>query len=350
MRSTRIGLFLTFLIGFAAVCFAGSKTIMVQDSANRLVKVPYPAKRVVVLWDNPTEEIRCLGAIDRIVGIDNETKKHVDIGFFSELKDVQLIGSWNQPNYEKIALVKPDVVIMLSSYPPLPDDVANKLKPFGIPVVGLDFYRVEDYFREVKTLGMILGLEDRAENYLEFVKKWLDRVSDGLKDLKQSERKKVFFEGSKTYQTYGGAGYGAGVPGLIRAAGGIDLYPEVSVVAFDANPEDVAMRNPDFIFKGNGEGYYQTDNQLFNSILKKVKGRPELAMTKAVKNNNVYVISWDIAGGSRKKFGPVFMAKLLYPERFKDMDPNLFLKEYLETYQGQKFQGVYLYSGKHEEN
>jgi iron complex transport system substrate-binding protein len=277
------------------------------------------------------------------VGIDKDTKDHVDQGFYPELKAVPLIGAWDQPNYEKIAMAKPDVVIMLSSYPPLPDEVAAKLEPFGIAVVGLDFYRVEDYFREVRTLGLMLGLEEKADAYLQFFKKWFNRVSEKVEKIPQDERKKVYFEGSKKYQTYGGAGYGCGIPGLIRAAGGIDLYPEMTAVAFQADPEDVAVRNPDLIFKGNGEGYYQKDNQLYQSIHAELRNRPELAATSAMKNNQVYVLSWDVAGGARKKFGPVFLAKLLYPERFRNLDPVGFLKEYLENYQGRPFQGLYLY-------
>ena len=52
-------------------------TVMIQDSAGRYIEVPYPVERIVVLWDNPAEELRSLGAIDRIVGIDAETKKKI---------------------------------------------------------------------------------------------------------------------------------------------------------------------------------------------------------------------------------------------------------------------------------
>ena len=118
------------------------KTVTVQDSAGRYVEIPYPVESVVVLWDNPVEEMRSLGAIERVVGIDQQTKSKVDEGFYPELEDVPLVGSWDEPDYEKIAEIHPDVVIMLSSFPPLPDEVQSHLEPFDIAVVGLDFYRV----------------------------------------------------------------------------------------------------------------------------------------------------------------------------------------------------------------
>lgn len=99
------------------------KTVTVLDSANRYVTVNYPVEKIVVLWNNPTEELKALGAIDRIVGIDTETKAQVDQGLYPELANTPVVGSSDEPNYEEIGKLKPDVVIMLSSYPPLPDEV-----------------------------------------------------------------------------------------------------------------------------------------------------------------------------------------------------------------------------------
>ncbi|GEM_PF-1417024 len=49
---------------------ASDDVITIADSAGRAVEVPYPASSVVVLWSNPAKEIRALGAVDRIVGMD----------------------------------------------------------------------------------------------------------------------------------------------------------------------------------------------------------------------------------------------------------------------------------------
>jgi iron complex transport system substrate-binding protein len=39
----------------------------------------------------------------------------------------------------------------------------------------------------------------------------------------------------------------------------------------------------------------------------------------------------------------VFLARALYPEKFQDLDPLAFYKEYLERFQGLEYQGVYFY-------
>jgi len=130
---------------------------------------------------------------------------------------------------------------------------------------------------------------------------------------------------------------------MIRAAGGKDLYPERSELAFEVDPEDVARRNPDVIFKGTTLGWDAESEEEFKAIRDEIMSRPELANTNAVKNGQVYVISFDVAGGAGKKFGPVFLAKVLYPEKFQDMDPMEFYREYLRRFQGLEYRGVYLY-------
>ncbi len=319
-------------------------TISIVDSANRSVEVLSPVETVVVLWSNPAKEMRALGAVDRIMGMDQSTKDEVDKGTLPELSGVTVVGTQEEPNYEKIAELKPDVVIALSAgYPPEPDEIQAKLEPFGIPVVGLDFYRTEVWFDEVEKLGRMLGSEAEAQEYMDFFRGYYDQINETLATIPDAERKNVYFEGAKKYQTCGGAGYGSGISNMVRAAGGKDLYPDREELAFEVNPEDVAQRNPDVIFKGTPLGFSAQNETEFKALRDEIMSRPELASTEAVKNGQVYVISFDVAGGAGKKFGPVFLAKALYPEKFQELDPMAFYKEYLEKFQGLEYQGVYFY-------
>lgn len=321
-----------------------SETITVVDSAGRSVDVPYPAQSVVVLWSNPAKEMRAIGAVDRIVGMDQSTKDEVDKGTLPELADVPVVGTQEEPNYEKIAELNPDAVICLSAgYPPEPDEIQAKLEPFGIKVVGLDFYRTEVWFDEIEKLGKMLDKEKEASEYADFFRSYYDQVNNAIDSIPDAEKKNVYFEGAKRYQTYGGAGYGSGIPNMIRASGGKDLYPEREELAFEVNPEDVAKRNPDVIFKGTSLGWNAENDTEFQNLRNEILNRTELASTNAVKNGQVYVISFDVAGGAGKKFGPVFLAKALYPEKFQDLDLLAFYREYLEKFQGLKYQGIYFY-------
>lgn len=324
---------------------ASRSTITITDSAGRSVEILYPVESVVALNGNVPEEMIALGAWDKIAGIDASAKKKADEGLYPDLKKVPVVGSSDDPNYELIAQLKPDAVIQWASWPPHPDEVAKKLEPFGIPVVALDLYRMEIYTSEVEILGRMLGCEEKADEYISFIQNQYNAINETLAQIPESERKSVYFEGVKYYSTYGGAGYGAGIPGMIRAGGGKYIYDDQEAQVFNVNPEDVSERNPDFIFKGIEEprGYFMENNSILEELRNNVSSRVELANTNAVRDGNVYAISFDATAGLRKKFGPLFIAKALYSEEFPDLNPEAFLLEYLEEYLGLPPQGVYIY-------
>jgi iron complex transport system substrate-binding protein len=167
-----------------------------------------------------------------------------------------------------------------------------------------------------------------------------------VEDLEPDEKKTVYFEGGGKYSTYGGAGHGCGVPSVVRAAGGVYIYDDISAYYFEVDPEDLLDRNPDVILKltSIGDwGYTLTDTSGYEEIREELVSRPELSMVTAVKDDRVYVINWGVQGDARKIFGVVFQAKCLYPEKFEDLEPQDFIKEYLEEWQGISYQGVYIY-------
>ena len=201
-------------------------------------------------------------------------------------------------------------VIMLSTYPPLPDEVQEQLDPYNIPVVALDFYITDTFCREISTLGFMLGLEDKADELISFFEEPLGMISEVVSEIPDSERKTVYFEQAATdYGTYGGAGFGCGIPGMIRDAGGIDLYPEIFAESFEADAEDIASRNPDVIVKLQNTGYSLTDTTEFEAVKDSILDRAVFAQTPAVENDEVYVISVDVTGGSRKLIGSMYMTK-----------------------------------------
>ena len=197
------------VVFFSSFIALAEETITIVDSAGRTVELPYPVKSVVALNGNVPEEMIALGAGDKIVGIHLGTKTNVDRGLLPGLEDVAVIGDEADPNYEKIAELGPDVVIQYASWPPTPEELQAKLDPFGIPVVALDLYRMEVYNDEVELLGRILGHEKEATDYIAFIQDQYDLIDERLESIPEEDRKVVYFEGARLYQTYGGAGFGA---------------------------------------------------------------------------------------------------------------------------------------------
>ena len=321
------------------------KELTLIDMADRTVTIDKPVGKIVLLNTNLYEQTRALDEEDRIVGIPTDYRDKESVKY-PELADLPVVGSGDEPNYEAIVDLDPDVVIQYSSWPVLPDELQEILDPAGIKVLGLDFYMAEIFYEEVAMLGYILDTEEEAEEYINFLQYWTDRVDEVVEELEPEEKKTVYFEGAAKYLSYGGADYGCGVPGAVRAAGGRYIYDDFFEYFFEVDPEDLVDRNPEVIIKltdvDNG-GYTLTGTSELKEVRDELINRPELSLVTAVKNNEVYVINMDISGGERKIFAPVFMAKCLYPEKFEDLEPHDFLKEYLEEWLGIPYQGVYIY-------
>jgi iron complex transport system substrate-binding protein len=127
-------------------------------------------------------------------------------------------------------------------------------------------------------------------------------------------------------------------------AEGINIFADLPPFC-EVSPEAVVGKNPDVIIKNTCiNGYSLTDTVMLEESREEIMNRPELAKVTAVKNGDVYALSYTIIGeGGKYPAGVCNLAKILYPDKFEDLDPNAILKEYLEKYQGLPYQGVYIY-------
>lgn len=323
-------------------------TIIVYDSAGREVEIPDTITRVVSLNSNVPEMMLALKADSLLVGIDQGTINNVYTVIPPSLKQLPSVGTEAEPNFEKIAELDPDVVITWANWPMLPDDLQKKLDPFGIPVIGIELYQVETMDEEITFLGEILNRKTEAESLNQFHIDNQAEIVARLGSISDDDKKTVYYEGKKKYQTYGGGGYGCGMPGMISAAEGKDIYPDRTEQAFDADPEDVSKRNPQYIFKGTDPIYNMSvteGDKLLKETYDEIIAREELQSTDAVKDNHVYVVPFDITAGLRKPFGPLYLAKLLYPEKMEGYDPEAAYNTYLVKYLGLSEQKNTLYPG-----
>jgi len=326
------------------------KKLTIMDSADRIVTIDKPVERVASL-NAMFYVARVLNAEDKIVGIPayllDDFFAAYPSSLFPELQDMAIVGGvWTDPYYENIIDLDPDVLIMFH-YKLLegvsPDEMQEILEPVGAKVIGLDFTKVDTFYEEVATLGYILDTEERADDYINFFQSWTDRVDDVVDDLDPEEKKTVYFEGGEKYSSYGGP---SSVAGMVRSAGGNHIYDDISLDNFEVDPEDLAERNPDVIFAltwTGRRGYLLTNTSEFEDIRDELMNRPELSWVTAVENADVYVIGGHVCIGFTRIIGPVFLAKCLYPDKFEDLEPHDYLKEYMEDWLRIPYQGEYLY-------
>ena len=200
---------------------------------------------------------------------------------------------------------------------------------------------------EYQTLAKLFGKEEKAKTYLDLNQKYTDLLEERLSDLKEGERRTIYYEG---YSDYKSVNKTAGGQTLIDMAGGINIAAEEEAAYPEISDEWLLENNPNMILKlissTNKEvfGETVTDAQKAQKEYEKLLSRPGWKDMQAVKDGNVLLLSGTISTNALGSIvGSVYMAKALYPERFQDLDPQKVHEEIYTALYGEPLTGLWAY-------
>ena len=318
------------------------KELTVVDSADRIVTVKKPLKRMVSLSLTYIETARSLKLEkDKIVGVHHWVLSK-DKVFYPEFQDHPDVGNAKTPDIEKILSLNPNVVFTYaSSY----YGTVQKLEDVGLTVLCFDLYDPKSYVEEVEKLGYIIGKKGEVDEFFEFYKGVVNTIEERTKEISESDRPKIYFETSKPYRT---CGKGTSWHHKIEMAGGNNILGNLGRY-FTVDPEEVIERNPNIIIKFNiyESGYDVDDSTGLKDVRSELMDRPELETVSAVKNEDVYVIAQTVLNGPSCFIGIAYLAKWFHPGLFEDLDPKAIHQEYLTRFQGLDYNlnkhGVFVY-------
>ncbi len=315
-----------------------TQTIILTDNVGREVELPFPVTKAVVALRYNNELVRACGAIDSVIAADMNTAQ--DREYWQNFDPEQAIGkSQKDLNYEKIIELNPEVLILPANGTYA--EAEEKLSPFGIKVFVISGYDTFDFDNQVDNIGKMFDKEEKAEEFKNYYHDTLNYIAEQLEGV---EKKTVYWESTKEYKTSFPGNY---YYNMIVASGGENIFSDQPEGQSDSTvtPEEIVLRNPDFIFKHitpddalKGTGVYVAPSlEQREATIEEIKNRPGFAEINAVKNDNVYLMSQFGHGGASKLIGAVYMAKWMYPDELPDLDPDAVFKEWLEKYQGFKF-------------
>lgn len=271
------------------------------------------------------------------------------------IKNIKDTGSIYKGSFsmETILNSRPQVAILAPfQYDTLAENI-KKLEDSGIKVVVIDYnsQTLEKHLKSTKILGLITGNEERAKKLSTNYKKSLEEVERRVKDIK--DKKKVYIELGNLGPKEIGNSYGDYLWGsLVKMAGGINIGEGKINSYGPLDPEYILTSNPNVIlFAGsrwsndNGErvliGFNVKPEETANRI-KPYLERVGWNKIDAVKNKEVFAVDH---GGLRSIYDYIYVqyiAKSLYPERFKDIDPEKNLEEFYEEYLPIKPNGTFM--------
>ena len=321
------------------------KEITVTDALGRNVTLRYPVKTVIVTDDEVAELVQLLGAADRVVGIEPSIRER---GYFPQMKDKPITGSqFRGLNYELVAQLKPDVVIMMDVGPIT--KVIDKLDKIGVKSIVISI-KPKNIPQTIKLLGKIFGKEKRAKKLLEWWNEKWEFLRERMSSVTSTVKLKVFVGmgftqtdrlPTRTWGKLAKWNYILNVLNLENiAAKKLETHGELDL-------EYIAKESPDIIIVGdwsdNWTGYTKNSTELADKMIAIVMKDPVLQDVSAIKNGKVFIVHYVLLGSFRSVIGAYYLAKVAYPEVLKDVNPDQIHKEYFETWLEVPYKGIWFY-------
>ncbi|QIB26803.1 helical backbone metal receptor [Caloranaerobacter azorensis] len=226
--------------------------ITIVDGDNTYV-VEKEAKTIVSMAPGVTEKLFALGVGDRIKG------RTQYCNYPEEVKNIPSIGNLYEPNLETILDINPDLVICETHFK---DEVIAKLNEAGIKVIAKSTAKdIEGVYDYMLKLGAIVNKNYEARALVSSLRAKVDRVKYVLKDLKESDKPKVYYVvGTGQWGEYT-AGKDTFISELISLAGGKNVADDIT--GWKYSLEKLIDHNPDIIVGSqfnidtmvNGENY-----------------------------------------------------------------------------------------------
>ena len=306
----------------------------VTDCLGRAVTVPDRVERLVVLSRDMLELVRAVGAMSRVVGVSDTLRR--DPAFWSELRDVPVVGRWNDPDYEAIARLAPDVLLAYGRYPD--PEAETKLGAAGIPVLRLEVHLLSGFDATARTVGAVLGREAAMETLLAWRADKFARLAACQRQARETPL--VYLEGYQRQQAWGP---GTSGDESLAVAGGRNLAAGLATSYGEVSPEWVLAGAPEAVIKITPlPGRYEDrDGTALAAEVRGLTERPGFGALAAVGQGRVYVLASDVHGGPRAPVGAGYEARWLHPGQCLDIDPPAWNREYLERFQHVPFQGAY---------
>ncbi|MBZ2174539.1 ABC transporter substrate-binding protein [Schnuerera sp. xch1] len=267
--------------------------LRITDFLGREITINKEPENIVSLSPSTTELIYALGAGDKIVGVTDYDN------YPPEVEDVPKVGGYVGPNVEMITAQNPDIIFVS---PLSGKDEMESLENMNIPVVMLESTNIDQIYKSIKIISRITNTKQKGEEVAKEMQDKIKQINDTVQDLPTA---KVFYlvslNGNWT------AGKGTFIDEIINLAGGENIAEDVDGWS-KYSMEELVNKNPDVIITAAHAGDVKS--------LKTIEGYKD---TKAVKNDNVFILSNDdliSRASNRIIFGLEEIAKFLHPEAF----------------------------------
>lgn len=333
-------IFAIFLTAAMALSLAGCSTPKEQDSGNhttnthtivdcmdRTVLVPDEITSISCLYAYAGHACVFLGCEDMITSVVDGLKR--DVFMIRKIKGLEDMSSPYQAhaiNIEEVMATKPDIILLRTENLTDGGEV-EKLDKTGIPYVVIDYSTMKEQIQSIRVIGEALSCEEKAGEYLSYYEKMIDMVKKRTDTIPQEERKTVYHSVNEVVRSdvKDTLSYE-----LLQAAGIVNVIDLDEGVTMDGTKayttvEQIYRWDPDMVLANEPEAteYFQTDSKLEG--------------LRAVREGNVFQLPiglsrWGHPGSIETPLAALYIAKLVYPEYFQDIDMEQETREFYHDF------------------
>ncbi|MBS3790095.1 MAG: ABC transporter substrate-binding protein [Candidatus Thermoplasmatota archaeon] len=160
-----------------------SKEITVTDARGVEVTFEEPPERIISFMASNTEILFHLEVGDRVVATDEYSD------YPPEVNDLPKVGDSFSVDYETIIDLEPDVVVT----PWYNTEMIETLKDNNLTVVATASTTLEDVYSDMKLLGEMCGIENRAEEKVGDLRSEMENITEDTRNLPKEERIDTFY-------------------------------------------------------------------------------------------------------------------------------------------------------------
>ena len=304
------------------------KTIICTDSVGRKVEVPENPKTIAALDSFAGQAVFVLGDGDKIIAtVGGVQRDKLLQAISSKLADASVPMGGGTINAEELLRLKPDITFIKGSVYAAESE-RSKLESLGIPYLVINYNDMESQMQAMDIMGKALGKSDVAAAYRKNYEDAIKLVKERVRDISENELPIIYHSVNEAVRTDGPNTLGADWISVTRAIN-VSVYQPLKFAEnnYYASLEQIYQWNPEIIIcnETGVADYILTDE--------KWKG------LDAVRNKTVYQMPigasrWGHQGSAETALGLLWLAKLLYPDQFKDLDLYQETKEFYLYFYG----------------
>jgi iron complex transport system substrate-binding protein len=258
-------------------------------------------RRIVAIAPNSAEAICALGACDRIVGV---SKFCV---YPPELLDRPKVGGLSDPDLERIAALRPDLLVMRGR-----NDALERLcEDLHVPIYKDETDTLPGIENCLGELGARLGLNEQAKA---IIKEFQDHI-DAIRSRNAGKTKpRVLLTVSRQPDRLANVlttGKGTFLDQMIEIAGGVNVFGHLDMIYPQVSPEGMLAQQPEVIIE------LMPDLKLTAALKEQmVEQWKQLGSMPAVTKNRIYVLTDENCLIPSPRYVEIIdrVASLLHPE------------------------------------